>query len=91
LAKLIRSYQTEIGEIDKLNPRKDNEQPFMVRVSVKTDISDEGPRNNSHIALCCGKQIEDKAQERRDSSVRAHPANTLLNSSVLPQNRLVNS
>jgi len=91
LAKLIRSYQTENWEIDKLNPRKDNEQPFMVRVSVKTDISDEGPRNNSPIALCCGKQIEDEAQERRDSFVRARPANTLLNSSVLPQNRLVNS
>jgi len=90
LAKLIRPYQTENWEIDKLNPRKDNEPPFMIRVSVKTDISDEGPRNNSHIALCCGKQIEDKAQERRDDFVRARPANTLLNSSVLPQNRLVN-
>ncbi|HMB29912.1 MAG TPA: hypothetical protein VKS99_17510 [Blastocatellia bacterium] len=91
MAKLIRSYQTENREIDKLNPRKDNEQPFMVSVSVKTDISDEGPRNNNHIALCCGKQIEDKAQTRRDSFLRASSANTLLNSSVLPQNRLVNS
>jgi hypothetical protein len=53
-------------------------------------MSDEGPHNNSHIALCCGKQIEEKAQERSDSFVRARPANTLLNSSVLPQNRLVN-
>jgi hypothetical protein len=91
LAKLIRSYQTENWEIDKLYPRKDNEQPFMVRGSIKTDISDEGPRNNSHIALCCGEKIEDKAQERRDSFARSLPANTLLNSSVLPQNRLVNS
>ena len=63
----------------------------MIWVSVQTDKSDEGPRNNCHIALCCGKQIEDKAQERRVRLVRARPANTLLNSSVLPQNRLVSS
>jgi hypothetical protein len=54
-------------------------------------MSDEGPRNNSQIALCCGKQIEDKAQKRRVGFVCARPANTSLNSSVLPQNRLVNS
>jgi len=54
-------------------------------------MSDEGPRNSIHIALCCGKQIEDKAQKRRVGFDRARLANTSLNSSVLPQNRLVNS
>jgi hypothetical protein len=53
-------------------------------------MSDEGPHNNNHIALCCGKQFEDKAQERRVNFVRAYPATPLLNSSVLPQTRLVN-
>jgi hypothetical protein len=48
LAKLKWAVPNENLEIDKLNPRKDNEPPFVTKISGYTDKSDRGPHNHDH-------------------------------------------
>jgi len=51
LAKLKRAAPNENLEIDKLNPRKDNEPPFVKKISVLTEKTDKGPHEHDHRSL----------------------------------------
>ncbi|HKE04588.1 MAG TPA: hypothetical protein VKE91_11035 [Blastocatellia bacterium] len=51
MAKLKWAAPNENLEIDKLNPRKDNEPPFVTKISVLADKTDKGPRDHDHRSL----------------------------------------
>jgi len=51
LAKLKWAAPNENLEIDKLNPRKDNEPPFVKKISVLTEKTDKGPHEHDHRSL----------------------------------------